>query len=53
MSIFDYLKKLNRKGKRSFMRKLKVNNRAKTKGAFGRGPFEKYDNIKTARSATK
>ena len=53
MSFIDWFKRLNRKGKRAFMRKLHANNRAKTKGAFGTGPFEKYASINKARAATK
>ena len=53
MSYLDWFKKLNREGKRKFLKKLRANNRAKTRGAFGTGPFEKYASINTARSAKK
>ena len=53
MSFIDWFKKLNRKGKRAFVKKLRANNRAKTKGAFGTGPFEKYYDMRSAKAATK
>ena len=53
MSYIDWFKRLNRAGKRKFLKRLRANNRAKTKGAFGTGPFEKYASINKAKAATK
>lgn len=51
--LLDLFRGLNRGGKRRMMRSLKSNNRAKTKGAFGHGPFEKYDSLQAARAAKR